>query len=142
MTAPATRAVATPAALAAMRRRLEPGAGRPADAPPYDRHAWESAVQADGSLFYAPRLVAFVLAHHAGEDGFLPAGGIQHYASLAQATGLVQRTVKLSIRDLDRAGLLKRPPMPDGRQTHVARPITLVVPETAERVPPSTGEPR
>lgn len=142
MTASATRGIPTPAALAAMPRRPEPGAVRPADAPPYDRRAWESAVQADRGLFYAPRLVAFVLAHHAGEDGYLPAGAIQHLASLADLTGLTTRTVKLSLRDLDRAGLLHRPSSPAGQQTHVARPITLTLPETAERVPPSTGEAR
>ena len=132
-----TRPVPTPAALAATRR---PPAVRPADAPPYDRRAWEKAVQADTTLFYAPRLLAFVLAHHAGADGHLPAGGIQHLGELARLTRLPQRSVKLSLRDLDRAGLLRRPPAPPGQQTHVARPITLTVPEAAERVPPCTGE--
>lgn len=136
-----TRPVPTPAALAARRPR-RPETGRPADAPPYDRHAWESAVLADATLFYAPRLVAFVLAYHAGADGHLPAGGIQHRGELARLTKLPQKSVKLSLRDLDRAGLLRRPPAPPGQQSHVARPITLTVPSTAERVPPSTGGPR
>lgn len=136
-----TRPVPTPAVLAATHR---PPASRPADAPPYDRRLWESAVQADTSLFHAPRLLALVLAHHAGTDGYLPAGGIQHIGELARLTGLPQKSVKLSLRDLDRAGMLQRPPAAPGQQTHVARPITLTLPAAAvtERVPPSTGEPR
>jgi hypothetical protein len=135
-----TRPVPTPAVLAATHPR-RPAPGRPADAPSYDRQVWETAIEAS-DLFYAPRLVGYVLAHHAGADGYLRAGGIQNLTSLADRTGLTPRTVKLCLRDLGRAGLLRRPASAPGEQTHIARPITLTVPETAERVPPSTGEPR
>ncbi|WP_432193786.1 hypothetical protein [Streptomyces sp. bgisy027] len=149
-----TRSVPTPADLAAGRcgapltAAPTPTCQAPAArtqttaAPRYDRRAWEAAVQTDTGLYYAPRLVAFVLAHHAGTDGYLPAGGIQHLSSLAEKTRLTQRSVKLSLRDLERTGLIRRVATPQGQQTHVARAITLTIPSApgARQEPPSTGD--
>lgn len=137
----ATGRRSTPFTLApALTRQAPAEPRRPAAAGPYDRHAWEMAVQASGMRFTA-RLVALTLATHA-RGGMLPAGGIQSGGRLRELTGLNKERVQQCLRDLQKAGFIYRPPSPSGHNTHRARPLVLTLPSAAVRrqEPPSTGE--
>lgn len=139
-----TRPVPTPGDLTIAHRQAVPASPAPAPEPaaPYERHRWEEAVMS-GDLYRDARLVALVLAHHAGEAGFLPEDGIQYLGRLTRLTGVTSRLVKLALRDLQRRGYMWRPPVAPGEQTQVARSITLTLPPLPARTePPHTGGPR
>lgn len=135
MTEPLTRPAPTPRDLDPERRRSTSARPTPA---PYDRHAWEAAVMA-ASLHSNGRLVALVLAHHADEDGQIPAGGPQHAAQLAHDTGLQGRFARISLNTLEKEGLIWRPPIGDWEAREV-RPVTLTMPPaTTLTQPPHSG---
>lgn len=113
------RAVPTSAAIAAVPAPAHPST--------YDRHEWESALQAS-DLYQQVRLVGLVLAHHAGPVGYLPEAGIQSLPRLSRLAALPRREAKLGLRDLERAGFIWREPVPPGRLTQLARPLTLTMP--------------
>jgi hypothetical protein len=150
MTEAPFRPVPTPSDLAAFARRPAPpaapaptAAGRPADAPPYDRGAWEHAVLSSG-LHANARLVALALAHHAGTSGYLAPGWVQDARSLTRDTGLRGRFVRLSMTQLEQDGYLTRPSVLEWDEPR-PRPVTLTVPPAngpRREEPPSTGEPR
>lgn len=138
-----TRPVPTPGDLAIAHRPPTaapvPDTG-PEPVTPYGRHRWEEAVLS-GDLYRDARLVALVLAHFADETGFLPEDGVQYIGRLARLTDVNARLVKLALRHLDRGGYLTRPPVAEGEQTQIARPITLTMPLASARTePPHTGE--
>ncbi|MFJ9895268.1 hypothetical protein ACIQPR_18325 [Streptomyces sp. NPDC091280] len=139
----ARRSVPTPGDLMTARCPAAADPAPPADprpVAPYDRHRWEEAVMS-GDLYRDARLLALVLAHHAGESGVLPEDGIQYLRPLSRLTDVTPRLVKLALRDLQRGGYMWRPPLAPGAQTQIARPITLTLPPVAARTePPHTGE--
>lgn len=139
-----TRSAPTPGDLAAAHRPPAAAVLAPDAAPepeaPYDRHRWEEAVLS-GGLYRDARLVGLVLAHYAGTSGYLPEDGVQYLKPLARLTDVTPRLVKLALRDLQRQGYMHRPPLAQGHQTQMARPITLTLPTEAARTePPHTGE--
>ncbi|MFF7521226.1 hypothetical protein [Streptomyces pseudovenezuelae] len=114
----------------------------PADLPArplFDRKAWEEAVMCSG-LHHTARLTAFALAHHA-VDGCLPADDVQYTPRMAERTGLTSARARQCLRDLQKAGLIRRPPSGSWTASRdQARPITLTIPPVpARREPPSTG---
>ncbi|MCZ4611842.1 hypothetical protein O3S80_50475 [Streptomyces sp. Lzd4kr] len=131
------RAIPTPGDLA----RRRPATPLPQTKAPYDRRAWEAAVLA-GKLPRAARHLAFVLAHHAGESGQLPAGGARHEAGhLAEDTRIDPRMVRRLLAELEIRGWISRPDAETWQPRSVVRPISLTLPRTAARTePPSTGE--
>jgi hypothetical protein len=118
-------------------------AAEPAAAP-YDRHVWEQAV-ISSRLHVHARALALVLAHHAGEGGYIPVGDLQHPDRLAEDTGLSQRTIRISLSVLIGDGYLERPSLRAWDSRRGIRPITLTLPHARaheEPGPPHTGEPR
>ncbi|MFF0598086.1 hypothetical protein [Streptomyces antibioticus] len=115
----------------------EPAAAVPVREP-YDRHTWEAAVMAS-SLHRGTRLIAFVLAHYAGDAGYLPPGGRQHLTSLTASTGHNPRNCRLSLQQLENARFISRPPMAAWHDDRV-RPVTLTLPPAGFRYEP-VGQP-
>ncbi|WP_340382270.1 hypothetical protein U5640_36250 [Streptomyces sp. SS7] len=119
-----------------------PGGPRPARAAspvpvvrePFDRHAWEAEVIAS-SLHRATRHIAFVLAHFAGDTGYLPPGGPQHLELLTAATGHNERNCRLSLQQLENARFISRPPVGSWKE-HRVRPVTLTMPPDGFRYRP------
>jgi hypothetical protein len=109
-------------------------------APPYERTRWESEVL-QRHLHRIDTLVAFVLAHYAGPGGVLAEDGIQRTDRMKQLTGLSSDSTRLALKNLQKAGLLWRPPSSGRLSTEAARPVTLTVPARRER-PPHPGEPQ
>lgn len=139
MTESLTRPIPTPADLAVAHRRATA-----ADVPPepYDRDAWEEAVF--GSDLHMPtRLIALLLAHHAGAAGYIPAGGPQTAGRLARESGVSPKATRLALTKLEADGYVRRPDIHTWKAREV-RPVTLAVPAPggARTEPPSTGEPR
>ena len=110
----------------------------PPPGPPYERTRWEAAVLAR-RMHFQDTLVALVLSHYAGVGGFLAEDGAQRVDLLRGVTGLRGDSVRMALKNLQKAGLLWRPPGEAGTPTHRARPITLTVPVRRER-PPHPGE--
>ncbi|MDX2566059.1 hypothetical protein PV413_23820 [Streptomyces scabiei] len=126
----------TAAAMNAM-ASAAPGPERPV----YDRAAWERAVMASG-MHTSARLIALILAHHAGDEGVIAAGGRQHARYLAEDSGIEPRYVQISLTRLERIHFITRPPIETWDETRGVRPVTLTVPRKFSQVPPSTGRPR
>ncbi|WP_171111266.1 MULTISPECIES: hypothetical protein [unclassified Streptomyces] len=107
-------------------------------APRYDRRVWEQAVMA-GDLHANARLVALILAHHAGDSGYLAAGNVQDARNLTVEAGLRGRYVRLSLTQLEHDGYISRPSI-HGWDEPRPRPVTLTLPAAATRKePPSTA---
>ncbi|MFJ9381915.1 hypothetical protein [Streptomyces sp. NPDC101455] len=116
---------ATPAALS-----------RPAG---YDRHRWEEALLASDMRHDNALLLGWALAHMAGTAGYLPAGTTSA-DRLAGRSRLNARQVRLSLTQLDRAGLISRPDIRTWEPKELVRPITLTLPASSARTePPHTG---
>lgn len=142
MTEPLTRPTPTPAALAAARATAAAfPMARPAAAGAYDRRRWEHALIKAPLAHRNARLLGFLLAHHAGAAGYLPAGGMQHAARLAEEAGMAAKQARISLWHLEMAGLISRPDITTWQPRDVLRPITLTFPTAGARTePPSTGE--
>lgn len=136
MTEPRTRR--TPALMAQshgpVRTRTTAAAG-------YDRHRWEEALLATELPHHAARVFGWGLAHLAGDTGRL-AGGATHADRLAEALRLTGRQVRLSLQQLETAGLISRPDIHTWQPRHLMRPITLTLPAeaTPRQEPAHTGE--
>lgn len=113
-------------------------AARPA--PPYSRSAWECAVMAGGLQVHA-RLLALVLAHHAGDSGHIPAGHVQDARNLAPETAMSGKVVRISLNFLMAEGYISRPSIHEWAEDR-PRPITLTMPRQAgmRREPPHPGD--
>ncbi|GEC02980.1 hypothetical protein SSP24_06350 [Streptomyces spinoverrucosus] len=130
-----TRPIPTPGDLAAAAHRR---AAAEAPGQRYDRRVWEQAVMA-GDLHANARLVALILAHHAGDSGYLPAGNVQDARNLTVEAGLRGRYVRLSLTQLEHDGYIARPSI-HGWDEPRPRPVTLTLPPAGvRREPPSTG---
>lgn len=109
--------------------------------PAYSRSAWERAVLT-GGLQEHDRLLALVLAHHAGDSGHIPAGDVQDARNLAPETAMSGKAVRLSLSLLLDKGYISRPSIHDWTGNR-ARPVTLTMPTTRAGVrqePPHPGE--
>ncbi|MCH5677853.1 hypothetical protein [Streptomyces gilvus] len=141
MTEPLTRPTVTPAVLAQRKPTPPAPASRLAA---YDRHAWEEALMAPPLQHHAARLLGWGLAHMAGERGYLPPGTTDT-GELARPLRLTGKQVRLSLRQLEQAGLVSRPDIRTWEPKNLLRPISLTLP-TAEQLrrqePPSTSEDR
>ncbi|MDX3033023.1 hypothetical protein [Streptomyces scabiei] len=104
----------------------------------YDRAAWERAVMASG-MHTSARLIALILAHHAGDRGVIPAGGPQDARLLAKDSGIEGKFVRISLTRLERSHFLTRPPIETWDETKGVRPVVLTIPARRER-PPHPGE--
>lgn len=113
----------------------------PRPALPYSRSAWERAVMA-GNLQVHARLLAFVLAHHAGDSGYIPAGHVQDARHLAPQLGMSGKVVRISLNFLISEGYISRPPIQEWTQDR-PRPITLTMPPRTgvRQEPPHPGGP-
>ncbi|TQE35454.1 hypothetical protein [Streptomyces ipomoeae] len=130
----------TPLTAAAAMRAMAPAADS-TDTPPvaFDRARWEQAVMSSGLHPFA-RLTGLTLAHYA-PGGMLGEAGIQNPGGLTGRTGMPQQRVRQCLRDLERAGLISRPPMECWQRRDVPRPITLTLPAATTRTePPHSGE--
>lgn len=135
----------TPASIAARYGTAVPGGHRVAAAapapaavpvrPPYDRHLWGTAVLAS-DLHLNDRLIALVLAHHAGPSGHLPAHGPQRIGRLSRESGISENGTRRALNQLETAGFLQRPDI-RGWNTAIVRPVTLTLPPTP---PQAAGE--
>jgi hypothetical protein len=128
MTDQATRPVPTPATIALPRRG-------------FDRDRWVSAVLYS-NLTRHDRLLALVLAHHAGVLGELPAGGdAQQAGHLARDMRLDAKRVRDALKALELAGWIRRPDIRTWQRKDLIRPITLTIPSPAAQTEPAhTGE--
>lgn len=128
----------TPLAATAAPARQAPAAGTFQAGAPYDRTRWERAVMSSG-LHPFTRLTGLTLAHYA-PGGVLGEAGIQNPGGLTGRTGMAQRRVRQCLRDLEKAGLITRPPIDGWQRRDVPRPITLTIPAAATRgEPPHSG---
>ena len=93
----------------------------------YDRHRWEKALLAVALPHYAARLLGWGLAHLAGDTGRL-ATGATHAERLGQALRLSSRQVRMSLQQLENAGLISRPDICTWQPQDLVRPITLILP--------------
>lgn len=107
---------------------------------PYTRQAWEQTVMLSG-LHHNARHVALALAHYAGPDGRLPAGGVQDVASLAGVTDIGAKQVRFSLRKLEAGGWIRRPSIHGWPSEQGVRPLTLTMPPAPADAPPSTDGP-
>lgn len=107
---------------------------------PYSRSAWERAVLTGGLQVHA-RLLALVLAHHAGDSGHIPAGDVQDARNLAPETAMSGKVVRISLNFLMAEGYISRPSIHDWAGER-SRPVTLTMPSHAgvRQEPPHTGE--
>ena len=115
---------------------------RPTTAAAYDRHRWEKALLAVELPHYAARLLGWGLAHLAGDAGRLAAGAT-HAERLGQALRLTAMQVRMSLQQLENAGLISRPDIRTWQPTDLIRPITLTLPPvdaTPRQEPAHTGE--
>lgn len=113
----------------------------PRPATPYSRSAWERAVMT-GTLQPEARLLAFVLAHHAGDSGHIPAGHVQDARHLAPQISMSGKVVRISLNFLMSEGYISRPPIQEWTE-HQPRPITLTMPprKGVRQEPPHPGGP-
>lgn len=93
----------------------------------YDRHAWEAAVLASG-MHRNTRIIAFVLAHLAGDAGYLPAGGAHSVGRLTHLARITPKQVRLALQQLTNWHYLERPDTRDWPAVHEVRPVSLTVP--------------
>lgn len=134
-----TRTAPTPALLA--RPRPGPAAVAAAAARTFDRHRWEEALVDARLPHHNALLLGWSLAHAANASGYLPSS-ITGPGNLARRSRLNKAQVQLSVTQLERAGLIRRPDPHTWPDRHAPRPITLTVPDAAaavRRVPPHTG---
>ncbi|MFE6282458.1 hypothetical protein [Streptomyces sp. NPDC057877] len=152
MTDTPVRPIPTPGDLTA-RRCGTPLAGAPApvcqapaepDAaatPLYDRRRWERALLATRLPHQAARLLGWGLAHLADSSGYLPAGGPQNANLLGRTLRMSGKQVRMSLNQLEQAGLITRPDIHTWEPQDVVRPITLTLPAAPARpAPPSTAQ--
>lgn len=105
----------------------------------YDRTRWERAVLT-GHLPHMARLLALLLAHLAGPDGQLPAGGPHNAERLAGLSGLPRKQTRISLNVLEKTGHFSRPSIHTWEDRDVLRPVTLTMPTAAVRQePPHPG---
>ncbi|HET8969419.1 MAG TPA: hypothetical protein VFN19_00050 [Candidatus Nanopelagicales bacterium] len=107
-----------------------------ATAPAFDRFRWEQAVLSSHVHLNA-RMVALVLAHCAGTAGYLPPDGPQRVGRIAERARLTIRQVRVSLTQLEYAGLISRPDLEAWPLKKVVRPLTLTMP----RPRPASPEP-
>ncbi|MDN3021560.1 hypothetical protein [Streptomyces sp. S.PB5] len=134
-----TRAVPTPGDVARGRTRPAPIPTTPP--PSYDRHLWEQALLAAELPHSSALLLGWGLAHLAGTTGYL-SPAIASEGSLAGTLRLTARQVRMSLPQLQSAGLIRRPRSSSrsGAQT-AGRPVVLTLPPADARTePPHTGE--
>lgn len=129
-----TRPTPTPARPAA---RQAPAAVAVPAGVPYERTRWEAAVLAR-HLHHRDTLVALILAHYAGTGGLLPEDGIQSTTRMRELTRIQAESVRLSLRNLERARLLSRLPLSEGTPSSTARAVVLTIP-ARRREPRHTG---
>ncbi|GGZ80429.1 hypothetical protein ACFOOM_07720 [Streptomyces echinoruber] len=111
--------------------------------PAFDRYRWERALFSAELPHRNARLLGLVLAHYAGPAGYLPAGGMQHAGRLAEIADMTGRQVRMSLYQLERAGLIARPDIATWEPRELVRPITLTLPPAggaARTEPPHSGE--
>ena len=136
----AARHCGAPLVAAATPARQAPAGDLAPAAPPYERTRWETEVLRR-HLHHLDTLVAFVLSHYAGPGGVLAEDGIQRTDHMKKLTGLSPDSTRLALKNLQKAGLLWRPPSSGRPSTEAARPVPLPIPARRER-PPHPGEPR
>ncbi|OSZ55394.1 hypothetical protein OQI_38770, partial [Streptomyces pharetrae CZA14] len=95
--------------------------------PAYDRHQWEEALLAAPLPHHAARLLGWGLAHLAGPSGYFPPGSAEA-SSLGRKLRLSPRQVRLSLGQLQTAGLITRPDIHTWQPQSLVRPITLTMP--------------
>lgn len=123
MTESLTRAVPTPGDIA--HRRPLTVAPEPST---YDRNRWEEELLAAELPHYAARLLGWGLAHVVGPSGYM-AAGTTNTERLGRKLRLSARQVRLSLQQLENAGLISRPDIRTWEpQEKVTRPITLTLP--------------
>lgn len=139
MTEQLARSAVTPADIA--RRPPLPAALAPRPTL-YDRHRWEEALLAAPLEHHAARLLGWGLAHFAGTRGYLPPGTTDA-ERLSRPLRLSVKQVRMSLRQLQEAGLISRPDMRTWQPKELSRPITLTLPPAADggrrEEPPHTG---
>lgn len=109
----------------------------PAGGVPYERTRWEAAVLAR-HLHHRDTLVALILAHYAGPGGLLPEDGVQRTERMRELTRIQAESIRLSLRNLEKARLLARLPLSPSGTSATARAVVLTIPARRER-PPHTG---
>ncbi|MET8826554.1 hypothetical protein ABZX40_36480 [Streptomyces sp. NPDC004610] len=118
----------TPRDMAAAPRRAPAQAPAPAPVPAgYDRHRWEQALIATPLPHSSARLLAWGLAHLAGDSGRL-AAGTTDARRLADRLGVPHKHLGLNLWQLERAGLIHRPAENTWQPRHMGRPVTLTIP--------------
>ena len=125
MTEQFTRVVPTPGDLALRpERHSPPGHG----AASFGRQQWEEELLAAELPHYAARLLGWGLAHLAGPSGYMPAG-TTNTERLGRKVRLTGRQVRMSLTQLEQAGLISRPDIHTWEpQEKITRPITLTLP--------------
>lgn len=132
----------TPSLLAARRPAAPVTAAVALPVRSYDRRVWEQAVMR-GGLHPVAGVLAFVLAHYAGDAGYLPPGEFQHPDRLGEVSGMTARQVRVSMDALRDAGLVSRPPLRGWDKTKHGglRPITLTLPDERQEPAHTGGRP-
>lgn len=127
------RHVPTPAALAPAR----PAAAGPGRA--FDRHRWEEALIASPVPHHNAVLLGWSLAHAANASGYLPSS-ITGPSNLARRSRLNKHQAAISLQQLEKRGLIRRPDPHTWPDKTLPRPITLTLPGHGESTePPSSG---
>ncbi|MEU9972321.1 hypothetical protein [Streptomyces sp. NPDC051014] len=103
-------------------------------APRWDRHAWEEALLATPEMHHTAKLLGWALSHLAPVTGQFRAGSSKDAGHLATATHLTARQIRMGLRALDRAGLIRYARTEVTGQEHaLARPFALTLPTAAAR---------
>lgn len=125
-----TRSIPTPGDLTrGSRQAAAATAAATAAAAAYDRDAWQMAVFTS-DLSTPAKLVALLLAHHAGTRGYLRAGGPQSEGRIAREAGVSARQARLALERLEADGYLRRPDVRTWKPRQI-RPAALTVPAAA-----------
>lgn len=102
----------------------------------FDRHRWEEALIAAPIPHHNALLLGWALAHAANASGYLPSS-ICGPANLARRSRLTYRQAAMSIQQLEKRGLIRRPDRDTWPDKTTPRPITLTLPPRSR--PPHTG---
>jgi hypothetical protein len=90
-----------------------------------------------GDLHSNARLIALVLAHHAGDTGHFPAGQVPDARNLTRDAALTGKFTRISLNSLEAEGYISRPSIHDWTEPR-PRPIALTLP-TSQRPPSPRG---